>query len=130
MKRNLFFFWDMVSRFFGAFCYRPLRYFDHLSSSPAFFSTSRPCKAKKRMPPKKAGAPEKKILLGRPSNNLKIGIVGLFLFTKPISSSMMHLGVLRSSQRRKIFFFQCPVRNRSVISANRAIFFSHRHRPG
>ncbi|KAF9650214.1 hypothetical protein BDM02DRAFT_3093508 [Thelephora ganbajun] len=29
------------------------------------------------MPPKKAAAPEKKVLLGRPSNNLKIGIVGL-----------------------------------------------------
>ncbi|VDC03649.1 unnamed protein product [Peniophora sp. CBMAI 1063] len=29
------------------------------------------------MPPKKAAQPEKKILLGRPSNNLKIGIVGL-----------------------------------------------------
>jgi obg-like ATPase 1 len=30
------------------------------------------------MPPKKAAAPEKKTLLGRPGNNLKIGIVGLF----------------------------------------------------
>ncbi|KAF9514553.1 hypothetical protein BS47DRAFT_1328748 [Hydnum rufescens UP504] len=29
------------------------------------------------MPPKKAPAPEKKVLLGRPGNNLKIGIVGL-----------------------------------------------------
>ncbi|TBU52534.1 cytoplasmic protein [Dichomitus squalens] len=29
------------------------------------------------MPPKKAPAPEKKTLLGRPGNNLKIGIVGL-----------------------------------------------------
>jgi obg-like ATPase 1 len=29
------------------------------------------------MPPKKAEAPEKKILLGRPGNNLKMGIVGL-----------------------------------------------------
>ncbi|KIM64260.1 hypothetical protein SCLCIDRAFT_15274 [Scleroderma citrinum Foug A] len=29
------------------------------------------------MPPKKAAAQEKKVLLGRPSNNLKIGIVGL-----------------------------------------------------
>ncbi|KAI9510734.1 P-loop containing nucleoside triphosphate hydrolase protein [Russula earlei] len=29
------------------------------------------------MPPKKAQAQEKKVLLGRPSNNLKIGIVGL-----------------------------------------------------
>ena len=30
------------------------------------------------MPPKKAPAAEKKTLLGRPGNNLKIGIVGLF----------------------------------------------------
>jgi hypothetical protein len=34
---------------------------------------------KKRMPPKKAPVQEKKVLLGRPSNNLKIGIVGAFL---------------------------------------------------
>jgi hypothetical protein len=31
------------------------------------------------MPPKKAAAAEKKVLLGRPSNNLKIGIVGMRL---------------------------------------------------
>ena len=37
---------------------------------------------KKRMPPKKAPVQEKKVLLGRPSNNLKIGIVGTFI---PIS---------------------------------------------
>jgi obg-like ATPase 1 len=30
------------------------------------------------MPPKKAPPQEKKVLLGRPSNNLKIGIVGTF----------------------------------------------------
>ncbi|GAA5886117.1 hypothetical protein JCM16303_000048 [Sporobolomyces ruberrimus] len=29
------------------------------------------------MPPKKAAAPEKKVLLGRPSNNLYVGIVGM-----------------------------------------------------
>jgi hypothetical protein len=34
---------------------------------------------KKRMPPRKAPVQEKKVLLGRPSNNLKIGIVGAFL---------------------------------------------------
>jgi obg-like ATPase 1 len=28
------------------------------------------------MPPKKAPVPERKVMLGRPSNNLKIGIVG------------------------------------------------------
>jgi hypothetical protein len=31
------------------------------------------------MPPKKAQVQEKKVLLGRPSNNLKIGIVGASL---------------------------------------------------
>jgi len=41
------------------------------------FSTSSATLDKRRkMPPKKAPVPEKKILLGRPSNNLKIGIVG------------------------------------------------------
>ena len=43
-----------------------------------FFSTSATRAAKKIMPPKKAAPPEKKTLLGRPGNNLKIGIVGLF----------------------------------------------------
>ena len=43
----------------------------------SFFSTSSSLLAKKRMPPKKAVV-EKKTLLGRPSNNLKIGIVGPF----------------------------------------------------
>ncbi|KAG8213161.1 P-loop containing nucleoside triphosphate hydrolase protein [Butyriboletus roseoflavus] len=42
------------------------------------FSISATPQAKaKKMPPKKPPAQEKKILLGRPSNNLKIGIVGL-----------------------------------------------------
>ncbi|KAJ7914867.1 P-loop containing nucleoside triphosphate hydrolase protein [Mycena leptocephala] len=42
------------------------------------FSTSVSLFAKKtRMPPKKAAGPEKKTLLGRPGNNLKIGIVGV-----------------------------------------------------
>ena len=31
------------------------------------------------MPPKKAPQQEKKTLLGRPGNNLKIGIVGAFI---------------------------------------------------
>jgi hypothetical protein len=42
------------------------------------FSSSAPAYVKKKMPPKKAAAAEKKTVLGRPSNNLKIGIVGLF----------------------------------------------------
>jgi len=41
------------------------------------FSTSA-IRLQKRMPPKKAAAPEKKVLLGRPSNNLKVGIVGMY----------------------------------------------------
>jgi 50S ribosome-binding GTPase len=44
-----------------------------------FFQTASPLSyAKKvKMPPKKAGAPVEKTKLGRPSNNLKMGIVGL-----------------------------------------------------
>ncbi|KAF7317030.1 Obg-like ATPase 1 [Mycena chlorophos] len=41
------------------------------------FSTTAPRAKKRSMPPKKAAAPEKKTLLGRPGNNLKIGIVGV-----------------------------------------------------
>lgn len=44
------------------------------------FSASHSLQAKKKkMPPKKAPATEKKVLLGRPSNNLKIGIVGMHI---------------------------------------------------
>lgn len=43
------------------------------------FATSSLRYVKKRMPPKKQAQAEKKILLGRPSNNLKIGIVGAFM---------------------------------------------------
>jgi len=46
-------------------------------SSLRSFSTSSILSVKKRMPPKKAPVQEKKTLLGRPSNNLKCGIVGL-----------------------------------------------------
>lgn len=52
---------------------QPYRFY-HISS----FSTTCSLFIKKKMPPKKAVV-EKKTLLGRPSNNLKIGIVGLFL---------------------------------------------------
>ena len=51
---------------------QPYRFY-HISS----FSTTCSLFIKKKMPPKKAVV-EKKTLLGRPSNNLKIGIVGLF----------------------------------------------------
>lgn len=47
------------------------------------FSPSSTAHAKKRnMPPKKV-VQEKKTLLGRPGNNLKIGIVGLFPLASP-----------------------------------------------
>jgi hypothetical protein len=41
-----------------------------LHTTPPVFAS------RKKMPPKK-GAKEEKVLLGRPSNNLKIGVVGL-----------------------------------------------------
>ncbi|KAJ6570249.1 P-loop containing nucleoside triphosphate hydrolase protein [Mycena vulgaris] len=44
--------------------------------SASHFSTSSPRFIKRKMPPKKA-VTEKKTLLGRPGNNLKIGIVGV-----------------------------------------------------
>lgn len=51
------------------------------SLSPFYkrFSSTPAINYKKRMPPKRAAVQEKKIILGRPGNNLKIGIVGLFL---------------------------------------------------
>ena len=66
----------MCDRFQALAIYRVLR-----PPFPSFyrpFSSTAPLNIKKRMPPKKAAAQEKKILLGRPGNNLKIGIVGLF----------------------------------------------------
>ena len=85
------------------------------------FSTSSPWAVKKRMPPKKSAAPEKKILLGRPSNNLKIGIVGQF--SLPIRSHLLpfihpyfFLKFYRSAQCWKIFIFQCTLRNRYVAN--------------
>lgn len=63
--------------------------FSLFQSHPARFSTSPPSFAKKRMPPKKAPPPEKRTLLGRPGNNLKIGIVGLF--TTFLSLSLPHI---------------------------------------
>ena len=62
---------------------------DYQRWSPALARSfhSSPPSLKKKMPPKKAAAPEKKILLGRPSNNLKIGIVGpLWSFSSLLES--------------------------------------------
>ncbi|KAG6373307.1 P-loop containing nucleoside triphosphate hydrolase protein [Boletus reticuloceps] len=61
----------MIDRF--RFCRPPLVLF--LTRSFSLSATSQ-AKARK-MPPKKASAQEKKTLLGRPSNNLRIGIVGV-----------------------------------------------------
>jgi obg-like ATPase 1 len=61
--------------------------------SRSFFSTSPSLSIKKKMPPKKAAAPEKKTLLGRPSNNLKIGIVGLFFTFNPFRKPTPSLGL-------------------------------------
>jgi hypothetical protein len=41
------------------------------------FSSSIKTSVKRKMPPKKAPVPEKKNLLGRPSNNLSMGFVGV-----------------------------------------------------
>ncbi|KAG6334112.1 hypothetical protein ID866_4974 [Astraeus odoratus] len=48
------------------------------------------------MPPKKAAVQEKKVLLGRPSNNLKIGIVGALWSVKEVllqTSPSIHTGL-------------------------------------
>ncbi|CAE6422677.1 hypothetical protein ACGC1H_002760 [Rhizoctonia solani] len=55
----------------------PIQRSSHLPLFARSFSVSATLLVKKRMPPKKAPAPEKKAILGRPGNNLKIGIVGL-----------------------------------------------------
>jgi obg-like ATPase 1 len=60
-------------------CHRSLfnsLFFHPPAVAARFFHPSPAHLVKKKMPPKKAAAPEKKTLLGRPSNNLKIGIVG------------------------------------------------------
>ena len=72
------------------------------------FSTTCSLLAKKKMPPKKAIV-EKKNLLGRPSNNLKIGIVGLFL-TLNLFLTLTHL--LRSPKCRKIVLLQRSIRDK------------------
>lgn len=77
-----------------------------------FFSLSSPLSVKKRMPPKKAQQ-EKKAVLGRPSNNLKIGIVGWFIspsLSTLFSSNSSALN--RTSKRRKVFLLQRLVQHR------------------
>ena len=71
------------------------------------FSVSYPLFAKKKrnMPPKKASQPEKKALLGRPGNNLKIGIVGLFAAYVALVCSLTSLS-RRTAKRRQVFVLQ------------------------
>ena len=78
-----------------------------LSLSRRTFSVSSPAlsSVKKRMPPKKAPVQEKKVLLGRPSNNLKIGIVGALF----IPRQWAHLTSRRTSKCREIILLQCPL---------------------
>ena len=67
------------------------------------------------MPPKKAPKEEKKALLGRPGNNLKIGIVGLF----PVQHLLVPyrtLGILRRAKCGEIVLLQHVVENRFVSS--------------
>lgn len=90
----------------------------HLSfpfAAARLFSSTTP-RHKKRMPPKKAPAQEKKTLLGRPSNNLKIGIVGLVSCTANTDLCILtFLRRDRSSKCRKIVVFQRPIQNRCAV---------------
>jgi hypothetical protein len=62
------------------------------SSASNPYSTASRSKNKNKMAPKKASAAsEKKVLLGRPSNNLKIGIVGLSVFIFPLQKTILLL---------------------------------------
>lgn len=80
------------------------------------FSSTTPTQGqrKKRMPPKKAAAAEKKTLLGRPSNNLKIGIVGLFCFQSSKWSDLTFPSCLtfRIAQCWQVVLLQCLVQDR------------------
>ena len=80
----------MISCYGGTRFYQILHRYtttSRLLDFPAFFSTSVIREAKKKMPPKKS-APERKVLLGRPGNNLKIGIVGLFAKSMSFRNSL------------------------------------------
>ena len=80
------------------------------------FSSTRTVAAKKakKMPPKKA-VQEKKALLGRPGNNLKIGIVGLFQLAAPETSASLLHAFSRPAQRRKVLVLQRPLQDRYVF---------------
>lgn len=101
-----------MTSFFRPFLCRHILTNSLLPSPPsaAHFSTSLPRLIKKKMPPKKAVV-EKKALLGRPGNNLKIGIVGPFfkILVYLISSCLK-----RRPERWEIVVFQCSVRDRCV----------------
>ena len=77
------------------------------------FSFRQFSKVFKKMPPKKA-VQEKKVLLGRPGNNLKIGIVGSLSDPSSylISANSRH----RSSECRKVIVLQRPLQYRSAAA--------------
>lgn len=74
----------LLSRVLGKFC------------KSALYSS------KNRMPPKKAAQEAPKPLLGRPSNNLKMGVVGLPNVGYPLC---VHLSIL--IYPKEIHLFQC-----------------------
>ncbi|KAJ7650627.1 P-loop containing nucleoside triphosphate hydrolase protein [Roridomyces roridus] len=76
-------------------------------TTPRHFSSSTPRLVKKRMPPKKAAGPEKKTLLGRPGNNLKIGIVGPFFSQYSSFGALISLQEFPMSENRH-FSTRCP----------------------
>ena len=79
---------------------------------------SSPPSLKKKMPPKKAAAQEKKILLGRPSNNLKIGIVGpLSSFSWLLEPHPHHKDCQMSASLRSSTCYPTQVRLTSARSA-------------
>ena len=100
----------MVNQIFQA-CYRVNT--SVVISLSCFHSSIPNCASKKiKMPPKKSSSTsEKKILLGRPGNNLKIGIVGLF---RPISPVDSHQQQIRVTECWKVVFLQCFVGHRLV----------------
>ena len=96
----------------------PLLQVPHTLGLQRHFTSTSPVQVKKRMPPKKAPEKEKRAILGRPSNNLKIGIVGLFIHpsvypptsSSDISALCVHL--IRSPECREIVLLQRSLKNR------------------
>lgn len=90
------------------------------------FSLSSPAHAKKKrnMPPKKV-VQEKKTLLGRPGNNLKIGIVGLFPTLSAPSPSLIHAAIQVCPTSESRLSSTPSPRPASPLSTHSLIFSSH-----